>query len=251
MFDENDLAQINNIIGSMVNEGSSMSSYSNSMASLFKQVLILLDEINEIINHFHSSHKHFVENPHISNVFNGLTGTIGGCIINTFFEALGQELETGSDLDYNSLIFGKDFKFDRHDPNLPRFMYQSQKQASIRYPILKYDFIPNDLYKDVPVMSFSDWVKSVNLSVRNSPKAPDKKLILQLLLKENPDNVESNVFDGKVDIDDNNNIVPRPCSHLVYGYDFIIDPEDKDKPQELIDLEKELNLPSDIKKVKY
>ena len=251
MDNENDLAQINNSIGSMVNEGNSMSFYSNSMSSSFNHILILMNDINEIINHFHQSHKHLVEDSHLSETFKTITGTIGGCILNTFFESLGHELETTNDLDYNSLIFGKDFKFDPYDPDLPRFMYQAQKQASIRYPILKYTFIPNELYKDVPTISFKDWAKSINLSIRNSPTSPDKKLILQLLFNQNPDDMSSNLFDDKINLDENNNIIPRPCSHLVYGYDFIIDPEDIDKPQDLIDIEKELNIPSDIKKIKY
>lgn len=251
MSSENDLAQINNSIGLMVNEGSKISSSIQSMSVGFGKIIPLINDIIEIIDHFHKSHKHFVEDSHLAETFKTIESTIGGCIVNTFFENLGHELETVADLDYNSLIFGKDFKFDYLDLDLPRFMNYVQKESSIRYPILQYDFIPNDLYKDVPTITFSDWTKSVNLSIRNSPKAPNKKLFLQLLLNQNPDDNNSNLFDGNLNLDENGNIIPRPCSNLVYGYDFIIDPSDPQKPQELIDLEKDLNLPSDIQKIKY
>lgn len=218
--------------------------------------LLILQNINkcdQIIDHIHKSHLHPIS--HLVDKLNISAGTISGCFKYSIVDRLLQELESLCDVDNNKKIHGKDFKFNYYDSNLPKSISYVQKQHEVRFDRLHVKYIP-----------FLAWFAQFGVKQRCTPINPVKKLVFQLLLGENPDNPSSSMFNhtySSINSDDYDSfpddLVPdnvplshlKPCAKDVYGTTFIIDPDDPNKPKELIELEKDFNIPSTIKKIKY
>lgn len=223
-------AQLTNLFVNIVNSWNNCSKYYTSMSKNYKELTKLLD-------HIHKCHLHpYIKSHDVSEYPNDF-GIRSGCTHISCIDRLVRELMEVFDTDDNNLIYGKHFIFHPNDPDVPQNIKENQIQYEIRYERLKDVF-----------MSFEQYFSHFNVLRRCIPKNPTTKLLLQLILGENPDSPDS-AYNSSIKDDGNPKYVP--CSNKTYGKDFIIDPEDPDKPKELIDIEKRLSIDDSVKKIKY
>lgn len=208
----------------------------------YKRAFSYLEEINTLIEHIHKQHLHPLYPSHdaqnLSN--NDKEGSIAGCPLYSPIDLLLREIIEVVDLDNNKLKYGNDFIFYVNDPDVPRAIKNNQTQQEIRFGRYKDQF-----------KTFFDYFNFFKIQHRCTPTNPVNKLVTQLLLGTNPDNPNSELHVPELDELGNEIKDIKKCSDRVYGKDFIIDPKDPDKPQELVELEKTLNIPDNILKIKY
>lgn len=214
---------------------SNIINYWNNAANSYQIAIDKLQEIYNYLIHYHKSHLHYLmHSPDILNTKYGISNT--SLDVNPL-DRLVREISTEYDTNDDNLIFGRDFIFSGDDPNLPLNIRNTSIQQEVRYGMYPDNF-----------KTFKEYLNSFNLRQRCTPStnnSPIKKLVLQAVLGENPDNPKSQFFEkDKGD-------TPKLCYKEVYGKTFIIDPNDPDKPNELIEIEKNIEIPKNIKLWKY
>lgn len=194
---------------------------------------VLNKEILPLLDHLHSCHWHPLLKMHEANQYPNDTGYSAGCSNISCLDRLVQEITTETDVDDNGSIYGKEFILNPTDESCPRILKNVQTQYELSFE--KYSS---------NMMNFINYFKHFKIMQRCSPKTPVQKLILHMVLKENPDNPKSQFYgDFNKDATDDST---RLCITEVYGKTFIIDPNDKNKPTELVNFEKTVNIPTDI-----
>lgn len=218
--------------------------YSANILSSWKKTIInynqlnkLLSEITKLLDHIHQCHLH--QYMHKSKEFPIEHGTYGGCSMISCLERLIQEMSTEFDNDDNGEIYGRDFILDPNDPNCPLSLKHVQTQFEIRFGRF------NDKFK-----TFFQYFNHFKIKQRCTPVNAIQPLIIQLLLKENPNNPNSQYYD-KTDTNLADKSKNNFCINDVYGQTFIINPVDKNKPKQLIEFEKTVSINPDAKKISW
>lgn len=222
----NGFAQLVNAFVNIINSWNTASKYYDKMLSD-------LDYTLKMIDHIHKCHIHPYVLSHTGKEFPSNSGLRSGCTNVNCIDRLVRELMEAFDVDDNGLIYGTHFIFDPKDPDVPINVKEVQTQFEIRYHRLQ------DIFK-----SFDSYFEHFNVMRRCIPKNPVMKLILQMILGHNPEDPNSEFSDSFSSED-------TPCSNKTYGKDFIIDPNDPEKPKELIAFEKNITIDSNIKKIRY
>ena len=177
----------------------------------YHRLLSQLSDLYKIIIHIHQNHLHGKKH----NVSQQLDpGLKSGCSDLTALDRLLREIETQYDYDGNGLVYGDDFIFPELDPNIPKAIQETQLQLEAEFGRLQDQF-----------MSVSDYLHFAGMDVNKSELIqydPLPNAICQLITEKNPN--AKNKHD------------------LVYGKDYIVDINDKQKPKLLTDLEKSLDI---------
>lgn len=168
-----------------------------------------LIEIREIIEHIHQNHLHGKFHYVDERKDPGLKS---GCPAISNMDRLLREIEIQSDRDGNGAVYGDSFIFKDSDPNVSRAIRDTQKQLEQEFGRLSDNFTTVKKYFD----SFNIPLKCYSAAQYD----PIANAMIQLILGYNP-NAKSN-------------------KELVYGKDYIIDPNDKQKPKILTELENKI-----------
>ena len=103
-----DMSGVQNSLNSVLNSMNSMNSTLSPLASNVSQLVEILTEVKIILTHWHNMHRALLPTPI------------------TPAEKLIQEYNTGYDIDYNGIIYGKDFKLIDSD-DVPRMVREVNK----------------------------------------------------------------------------------------------------------------------------
>lgn len=236
----------------IINTFSEITNAWNRATNNYKIVLNELNRIIVLLDHLHKQHYHpYKHKGELRGV--DKTGMRGGCSPIGPVDRLLREISGQFDQDDTKSIYGDDFIFSIKDFDFPRCIQYVQTQCEAEFGRLK------DQYQ-----TFRNYLNQFKVRHRctsSSRYNPLQKLIIQAILGENPENIHSKHFNNlKYNPDSNPSFDSKDkelqdqkglCSDLIYGVNFIIDPDDPDKPKELIEIEKQLNIPKNIKKIKY
>lgn len=121
----NDMSGVQNSLNSVLNSMNSMNSTLSPLASNVSQLVEILTEVKIILTHWHNMHLH--GGAHKSE--DGFPLDHGRALLPTPItpaEKLIQEYNTGYDIDYNGIIYGKDFKLIDSD-DVPRMVREVNK----------------------------------------------------------------------------------------------------------------------------
>lgn len=190
----------------------------------------LIDDILDKLRHYHKAHAHplyYVDkHPPDSIANNENYGLHKPCSNDEPLLKLLWELWNGLDKDFNGLVYGKDFIIDPNDPLKPFNLISSERSASLFVGSLPYGDKP------VPNIKWKDYTKFPT----NEPEEMSGRIIKEAILGKKSDLVKDpNSF----------------CADRVYGIDYIIDPNDPNKPKYLIELEKYLGNPDPPLKISF
>ena len=200
----------------------------HNIAELMYKCQMILDRVLPLITHFHKAHLHPLYGFKNHNPISKDTkkhGIMKPCFKLPAIFKLYYELWHGIDRDHNDLIYGKDFIIDDDDIEKPYNLKLSEISAKLIVGKLPY--------KSTRKISWESYLNSINEKSREFPSTLPGRLIQEAILKRKINPTVGN------------------CSKEIYGVTFIIDPEDPEKPQYLINLEKEINLIPPKKKMKY
>ena len=104
-----DLSNIQNSLISVSSSMTNMNSTLSTLAPSIEQLIQILTEIKTILTHWHNMHLHGYSH----KCEDGFPTNDGMALLPTPItpaEKLIQEYNTGYDIDYNGIIYGKDFK---------------------------------------------------------------------------------------------------------------------------------------------
>ena len=120
-----DLSNIQNSLSSVSSSMTNMNSTLSALAPSIEQLVQILTEIKTILTHWHNMHLHGYSH----KCEDGFPTNDGMALLPTPItpaEKLIQEYNTGYDIDYNGIIYGKDFKLSDSD-DVPRMVREVNK----------------------------------------------------------------------------------------------------------------------------
>lgn len=233
--------QIDNSIYLLTNEYIKLLDDWQKCLDNFSIIFENIKQFENLLKHIHAAHKHELFPIHVSSILSGF-GISGGCPNENAITRLMRELSAQMDYDGNNKQYGE-FLINPKDLNIPRGIKDVQTQYEIRFGILE-----SDIY-----LTMSELFKELKKEERELPIDPEQKLILQLILGENPDNPNSQYSSNLQNTNDSNisDKKLKPGWDKVYGKDFLINPIDPNKPKKLQELEKNLTFSDDIQLISY
>lgn len=184
------------------------------------QINTLLNEMMIVLNHIHRSHAHpwFSFNHSPENIQASPAGLKSRQTYITPIETWLRESYSREDLNDDGKVYGCNFSISNNDSQKPISLKSAEMNIGIVFNVSKF---PYGTIKEV-----STFVES--LSALNYPQRPVAESIVGKLSQEL-------ILGEKVD-------TTSLCQKSIYGYTFIIDPNDPEKPEELTELEQLLDV---------